>query len=284
MPRHHGEKGAWKRRRDEQWEAQTWSWNASSWASPAWAAGAWLPDAEPAGPDVADGVSEPATGGGEKLALTEGAQPLKDLPFTDDEADRLWGDARVVLTGLLGRRVARLEAMLRERPECQVLAFEVSQEMVETLVPRLLDLLAEQNGGRRGHDGVRRRALALFSNILTPDGAMLPYVTEERWRDAFRDAAERLAGKRPPVPKANLVQEGKVTSFVKSTKEGHKEWGMSGVHYRDSDGDLRSAAWFIDSEGQVLPIGTDIYFVLSVSEKGNFSARQVCVRPPSVPV
>jgi hypothetical protein len=79
---------------------------------------AWLPDAEPTGPDVADGVPEPATGG------------------------------RPTLTGLLGRRVARLEAMLRERPECQVLAFDVSQDMVETLVPRLLDLLAEQNGGR----------------------------------------------------------------------------------------------------------------------------------------
>jgi hypothetical protein len=113
---------------------------------------------------------------------------------------------------------------------------------------------------------------------------MLPFVTEEQWRDEFRAVAERLAGKRPPVKKMNLVLEGQVSSFVKSTKEGHKEFGVSVIHYKDGDGDLCSALFFLDSEAQMLPLGTNIWFVLFRNEKGNFSARQVCVRPPPAPV
>jgi hypothetical protein len=113
---------------------------------------------------------------------------------------------------------------------------------------------------------------------MSPDGVMLPYVTEEQWRREFGAVADRLAGKTPPVQKANAVLEGRVVSFVRSTKEGHKEWGISVVHYRDSDGDLRSATHFVDTEAQLLPVGSDIFFVLSVSAKGMHSARQVCVR------
>jgi hypothetical protein len=141
MPRHHGEKGAKKRRRDEQWGEHQGAWSASSWTASTWTAGAWQWDTERAGPHFADGVADLAHGESPTRAVEEA--------FTDDDGDRLWGDARVLLTGLLSRRVARLEAMLRERPECQVLAFEVSREMVESLVPRLLDLLAEKNGNRR---------------------------------------------------------------------------------------------------------------------------------------
>ncbi len=136
MPRHHGEKGAWKRRRDEQWEAQPWSWSTSSWTSPAWAAGAWLPDAEPAEPAFAEGVPGPATAELPALALTDGAEPVKDLGFTDDEADRLWGDARVVLTDLMMPRMSGIDlikALATVAPDAEVVVM-TAHGTIETAV------------------------------------------------------------------------------------------------------------------------------------------------------
>jgi hypothetical protein len=195
-----------------------------------------------------------------------------------DLDDKLWQFARVEVTGLMYRRIQRMDIELLESPDgCKILSFEVSQQVVEQLLPRLLYILHAKVGDCRGHVALTTRLRNIFSAIMTPDGLMRPWVTEDLWRKEFQAVADRLAGKVQPVRKTNRVIPGKIVSFIKNTKKDREEWGRHGILYKDSDGDLCSALYFIDTEAQVLPIDCDIYFVLSVSAKGLHSARQVSV-------
>jgi len=212
-------------------------------------------------------------------ALIEAAG-FVSLQDDEDYSDRLWAHARVALVDLMHRRMERLDVQLRERPECQLLSFEESREVVELLVPRLLDVLFDKYGDRRGHAALVQRLRASLSAIMTPDGAMRPYITEEQWRREFQTAADRLAGKMPQVHIANRVLDGKITSFKKRTKDGRPEWGQSCVHYKNADGVVVSAIYFVDTAAEELPIDTDIWFVLSVSAKGLHCARDVCRKFP----
>jgi hypothetical protein len=77
------------------------------------------------------------------------------------------------------RRTLRLEALLRKRPECQVLPLAKSQNMDETLIPRLLDLLAEKTGDNARSPRSETPRARFFSNILTSEGAAAPFAESQ---------------------------------------------------------------------------------------------------------
>jgi hypothetical protein len=131
------------------------------------------------------------------------------------------------------------------------------------------------NGSERGHDRLLTHVRKLLSTVMTPAGTMRPCVTEAVWREEFLAVADRLAGTTAPVLPANCLLPGKVVSFVKSTREGHREWGQSMVHYKDVAGRLCVAMYYIDTEAQVLAVGTEVLFVLHKSAKERVTARDV---------